>query len=58
MDKLWDISEKRKSQANEERKRVAEEQWLEDHIGLLSNYYISIMQVTLKLLTLESCELH
>ena len=45
MDKLWDISECRKSQADEERQRIAEERWLEDHIGLLSNHYISIMQV-------------
>lgn len=44
-DKLWDICERRKDSSKEEQKRIAEEQWLEDHIGLLSNHYISIMQV-------------
>ena len=41
---------RRKSQANEERKIIAEEQWLEDYIGLLSNYYISLMQVRTSLI--------
>ena len=48
MDKLWDICERRLTQAEEERRRVLEEQWLEDHIGLLSNHYVCIMQVELK----------
>ena len=44
-DKLWDICEHRRDSAKEEQTRIAEEKWLEDHIGLLSNHYITIMQV-------------
>lgn len=44
-DKLWDISERRKESSKEEQKRIADEKWLEDHIGLISNHFISIMQV-------------
>lgn len=45
-DTLWDICERRKEQSKEEQRRIAEEQWLEDHIGLISNHFISIMQVS------------
>ena len=44
-DKLWDISERRKESSKEEQKRIADEKWLEDHTGLISNHFISIMQV-------------
>ena len=44
-DKLWDICEHRMKQAKEEQKRIAEDHWLEDHTGLQSNHYISLMQV-------------
>lgn len=44
-DKLWDICEHRQGSSKDEQRRIAEEQWLEDHTGLISNHYISIMQV-------------
>lgn len=44
-EKLWDISDKKKAEAEEERQSIMTEQWLEDHIGLLTNHYIQLIQV-------------
>lgn len=44
-DKLWDICDRRRDEATQERQRIVTDQWLEDHTSLLTNYYISIMQV-------------
>eukprot|EP00731_Ephydatia_muelleri_P019022 Em0011g1062a len=46
-DKLWDICDRRRDEATQERQRIVTDQWLEDHTSLLTNYYISIMQVEL-----------
>lgn len=46
-DKLWDICDRRRDEAMQERQRIIEDQWLEDHTSLLTNYYISIMQIEL-----------
>lgn len=44
-DKLWDICDHRREEVEGERGRIVEDQWLDDHIGLLSNHYITLMQV-------------
>ena len=44
-DKLWDICDVRKSEWEAEQGRITNERWLEDHLGLITNTYISIMQV-------------
>lgn len=44
-DKLWDICDHRREEAEGERGRIVEDRWLDDHIGLLSNHYITLMQV-------------
>jgi len=43
-ERLWDISDKKKIEAEEERQSIMTEQWLEDHIGLLTNHYIQLLQ--------------
>ena len=44
-DRLWDICDKRKEEWETERERISTEKWLEDHLGLITNTYLSIMQV-------------
>ena len=44
-DRLWDICDKRKEEWEVERDRIWNEKWLEDHLGLLTNTYLSLMQV-------------
>jgi len=44
-ERLWDISDKKKIEAEEEKQSIVTEQWLEDHIGLLTNHYIQLLQV-------------
>ncbi|XP_065828319.1 sperm flagellar protein 2-like isoform X2 [Oscarella lobularis] len=44
-ERLWDISDRRREEAEDERQTVMNEQWLEDRLGLICNYYISLMQV-------------
>ncbi|XP_065069955.1 sperm flagellar protein 2-like [Rhopilema esculentum] len=43
-ERLWNISDTRKEDAEAERSRIMNEGWLEDHVGLLTNHYISLMQ--------------
>jgi len=43
-ERLWNISDTRKEDAETERTQVMNEGWLEDHVGLLTNHYISLMQ--------------
>ena len=47
-EKLWDICDERKEQAEAERERVMNDGWLEDRMGILSNHYITVMQVSLQ----------
>ncbi|XP_068952228.1 sperm flagellar protein 2 [Petaurus breviceps papuanus] len=44
-DRLWDICETRKEEAEQERADIIEESWLRDHIGILMNHFFSLMQV-------------
>ena len=41
---MWDICDTRKEEAESERINIMKEGWLEDHIGLLTNHYVSLMQ--------------
>ena len=43
-ERLWNISDTRKEDAEAERTQIINEGWLEDHIGLLTNHYISLTQ--------------
>eukprot|EP00794_Sanderia_malayensis_P007710 gene7710-8548_t len=43
-ERLWDICDTRKEEAEEERSNIIKEGWLEDHLGLLTNHHISLMQ--------------
>lgn len=43
-EKLWNICDERKEQAEKERKSIMTEGWLEDRLGVLSNHYITQMQ--------------
>ncbi|KAI8510088.1 hypothetical protein Bbelb_125160 [Branchiostoma belcheri] len=44
-ERLWDICDTRKEEAETERSNVMHEGWLEDHLGTLTNHYITLMQV-------------
>ncbi|XP_072113592.1 sperm flagellar protein 2 isoform X3 [Mobula birostris] len=42
---LWDISDKRKEEAEQERQNAMGNGWLQDHLGILLNLYSTLMQV-------------
>ena len=44
-DRLWNICDERKEQAEKEHESVKNDGWLDDRLGLLSNQYITLMQV-------------
>lgn len=44
-ERLWNISDTRKEDAEKERTQIMTEGWLEDHVGFLTNHYISLMQM-------------
>ncbi|XP_073537693.1 sperm flagellar protein 2 isoform X2 [Phyllobates terribilis] len=44
-DRLWDICDNRKEEAEQERTEVMSDGWLEDHLGILMNHFFSLMQV-------------
>ncbi|KAG8599083.1 hypothetical protein GDO81_002871, partial [Engystomops pustulosus] len=44
-DCLWDICDKRKEEAEQERAEIMGDGWLEDHLGILMNHFFSLMQV-------------
>ncbi|XP_048580748.1 sperm flagellar protein 2 [Nematostella vectensis] len=44
-DRLYEICDNRKELAERERQLVMNEGWLEDRIGILTNHYITLMQV-------------
>ena len=46
---LWNICDERKEQAEKERENVIQDGWLEDRLGVLSNHYITLKQVSLSL---------
>nr|KAG5711746.1 hypothetical protein BaRGS_023510 [Batillaria attramentaria] len=43
-ERLWNICDERKEQAEKERESVMTDGWLEDRLGILSNHYITTMQ--------------
>ena len=43
-DRLYDICDNRKELAEKERQSVMNEGWMEDRLGLLTNFYITLMQ--------------
>jgi len=43
-DRLWSISDERKEQSEAERMSVMSDSWLDDHLGLLDNHFITLMQ--------------
>lgn len=45
-EKLWNICDERKDQAENEREAIMTDGWLDDHMGILSNHYITLMQVS------------
>lgn len=44
-DKLWSICDERKEQAETERISIMNNGWLDDHLGILDNHYVTLMQV-------------
>jgi len=44
-DTLHDISSQRKDEAEKERDTIMNDGWVPDHLGLLTNHYITLMQV-------------
>ncbi|XP_017172157.1 sperm flagellar protein 2 isoform X2 [Mus musculus] len=43
-DRLWDICEARKEEAEQERLDIINESWLQDSIGITMNHFFSLMQ--------------
>ena len=46
-ERLWNICDERKEQAEAERETVMNDGWLDDRLGVLSNFYITLMQAEL-----------
>nr|XP_020851340.1 sperm flagellar protein 2 isoform X1 [Phascolarctos cinereus] len=44
-DRLWDICDTRKEEAEQERADIIDNSWLQDHLGILMNHFFSLMQV-------------
>ena len=44
-DRLYEICDNRKEMAENERTVVMEEGWLQDRLGLLTNHYLTLMQI-------------
>lgn len=44
-DALHDIATHRKNEAEKERDGITNDGWVVDHLGLLTNHYITLMQV-------------
>ncbi|KAI8807069.1 hypothetical protein BJ742DRAFT_854688 [Cladochytrium replicatum] len=43
-DRLWDLSDERRDDAEVERLGIIEDRWVEDHYAMLVNVYIALMQ--------------
>lgn len=44
-DRLWDICDARKEEAEQERMDIISESWFQDLIGITMNHFFSLMQV-------------
>ncbi len=42
---LWSICDKKKDEAERERESIMNDGWLSDKLGILTNHYITLMQV-------------
>ena len=42
---LWELSDKRRDESEEERKRIMKDGWIDDHLTILLNNYITLMQI-------------
>lgn len=45
-ERLWNICDERKENAEHERRTIINDGWLNDHLGILNNYYVTLMQVS------------
>lgn len=45
-ERLWNICDERKTQAENERQDIMNDGWLDDRLGIISNHYITEMQVS------------
>ncbi|XP_062310029.1 sperm flagellar protein 2 [Osmerus eperlanus] len=45
LERLWDICDRRREEAGQERAVVMGDGWLDDHTGILINHYSTLMQV-------------
>ena len=45
-EKLWAICDNKKVESEKERENIMNNGWLSDKIGLITNHYITVMQVT------------
>ncbi|XP_018418957.1 PREDICTED: sperm flagellar protein 2 [Nanorana parkeri] len=43
-DRLWDICDNRKEEAEQEQADIMNDGWLQDHLGILMNHFFSLMQ--------------
>ena len=43
-ERLWTICDERKEKAEQERTDIMEASWVDDHLGILANHYITLMQ--------------
>lgn len=50
-ERLWDISDKRKEEDEQERDALMGKGWLEDHTAVLINHHSILMQVTFQILS-------
>jgi hypothetical protein len=50
-DTLHDIASRRKEESEKERETIMTDGWAPDHLGLLTNHYITLMQVRQSLLS-------
>ncbi|KAM5330010.1 sperm flagellar protein 2 [Glossophaga mutica] len=46
-DRLWDICETRKEEAEQERLDIINKSWLQDSVGIMMNHFFSLMQAEL-----------
>ena len=49
-ERLWDVCDYRRDEAGKERNSILSNRWLEDHVGLICNQYITLMQVHVRVL--------
>lgn len=43
-ERLWSICDERKEQAEKERETIMMDGWVDDRVGILTNYYVTLVQ--------------